>query len=508
MMKNTLRKAFFLAIGAAVCAAQPISAQTARTSAATAKQYTIADRAATTYTKAVKVVSNGELNLKSAKSIKTLNSNTIYVISDNVSLGGGTLQLSNGTCLKMMGGSISNGTIKGDGSIIDAPEYRIFYSNVKIAGNFANAFPIEWWGAVASSSVDSAPAINAAIQSMVINNMETTNLLEAVNLVAHGTEYHIHSTILLNKKGTSLHFDGDVVASGGVTAFDVSQHHISLKIKKLESELKETDTPVASCSGVLISYNCYHSDFDIHAMYNFGKGFNLCPRCKNNNNNNDNDKEVAGIQYCKFTFQELVNVENIVFDLDGTNNGKGLWINENQFFGGRVGGRVGGSINGKNSDYGIRFYGSHISNKEAEKKGAYDCVNGNVFYSIGFEAVEHPIYGLWRWCNDQFHDLRMSESIGDEKYITLGNCESLRFSVKSDLYAYHVKKNSDDEIEKEWYAMAVSVNGDSVEDPLCKNVIFEDPIYIHYIDGNVVKSIKISDIYNNTSVSFYRKFKS
>ena len=497
MMKNTLRKAFFLAIGAAVCAAQPISAQTARTTAATAKQYTIADRAATTYTKAVKVVSNGELNLNSAKSVKTLNSNTIYVISDNVSLGGGILQLSNGTCLKMMGGSISNGTIKGDGSIIDAPEYRIFYGNVKITGNFANAFPIEWWGAVASSSVDSAPAINAAIQSMVINNMETTNLLEAVNLVAHGTEYHIHSTILLNKKGTSLHFDGDVVASRGVTAFDVSQHHISLKVRNLKSELKETDTPVASCSGVLISDNCYHSDFDIHAMYNFDKGFNLCPRCKNNNNK-DKDKVVAGIQYCKFTFQELVNVENIVFDLDGINNGKGLWINENQFFGGRVG----GSINGKNCDYGIRFYGSHIRLKDGDDTTpCYDQVNGNVFYSIGFESVEHPIYGLWRWCNDQFHDLRMSESIGDEKYITLGNCESLRFSVKSKLYAYHVKKNSEEKIEKEWYAMVVSVEGDSNEkNTFCTDVIFEDPTYIHYIDENVVKSIKISDIYNGGEI--------
>lgn len=452
MMKNTLRKAFFLAIGAAVCAAQPISAQTARTTAATAKQYTIADRAATTYTKAVKVVSNGELNLKSTKSIKTLNSNTIYVISDNVSLGGGTLQLSNGTCLKMMGGSISNGTIKGDGSIIDAPEYRIFYGNVKIAGNFANAFPIEWWGAMASSNVDSSTAINDAIKS------------GATNLVAHGTEYYIQSTILLNKKGTSLHFDGDVVASSGVTAFDVSQHHISLKVRNLKSELNKKGSPVASSSGVLISDNCYHSDFDIHAMYNFGKGFNLCPRC--------NTLNVAGIQYCKFTFQELVNVENIVFDLDGTNNGKGLWINENQFFGGRVG----GSINGKRSGYGIRFYGSHINPQ-------YDWVNGNVFYSIGFEDVDNPIYGLWKWTTNQFHDLRMSESITSKTYIQMGNCNLMNFSVKSQLNVWSEKTNK--------CTMSISI------DKNCDRIVFEDTEYIHYADKGVLKSYLRTSIFGN-----------
>lgn len=451
---NILGKTLLIGALTAFCASSAM-AQTTKTSrkanTASAKQFTLTDRAGTAYTKAVKTISNSELNLTSAKAVKTLDSNTIYVITGNVSLGGGTLQLGNGTCLKMMGGSISNGTIQGNGSIIDAPEYRIFYGNVKIAGNFANAFPVEWWGAAASSSVDSAPAINSAIRSGVNN------------LVAHGSEYYINSTILLNRSDVSLHFDGNVVARGGITAFNVYWHNISLKIHKLISE--KVAKFAADNSGLQISDNCFLCDFNIHSIQNFGKGFNLRPR-------KNIVKEFSGIQYCKFTFQELVNIENIVFDLDSSDNGSGLWINENQFFGGRVG----GIINGKYCDYGLRFYGCHSNEK-------YDWVNGNVFYCIGFEAVNHPIYGLWRWTADQFHDLRMSESITDKTYIQMGKCKFLNFTTKSQLYVWSEKTDK--------CTMSISIDKD------CDRIIFEDTEYIHFADKGVLKSYLRKNILGN-----------
>lgn len=393
-------------------------------------QITIADRTIKPFRQGVVVVRKGFL------SSSDIQENTIYLIADNIDLKDNILELKQGTSLKLIGGSISNGTIRGYGSIIDAPEYRIFHDNVKLDGNFANAFPIEWWGA-SSCNEDSSPYINAAIQS------------GAMNLVAHGKEYYIDSTILLNKSDISLCFDGNVIARNGITAFNVYYDNITLKIHKL---ISATSAKTATDnSGVLISDNCYHSTFNIHSILYFGKGLNLCPR--------KHTDTYAGIQYCKFTFHEFINVENIVFDLNSNDIEKpDIWINENQFFGGRVG----GNINGTYCNYGIRHYG----NRNAD----YDPVNGNVFYCIGFEAVKNPIY-LYNWENDQFHDLRMSESIINKIYINLHNCKHLNFSIKSSIH-----KGINNGIPTEIFIEAID----------CKNVIVKDSEYTYTINNGKI----------------------
>ena len=113
-----------------------------------------------------------------------------------------------------------------------------------------------------------------------------------------------------------------------------------------------------------------------------------------------------------FTWQHIEQCDDcIVFDVNGADEGKGLWINENQFNGGR--------LSGKN---GIMQYG---------RGNKFDAINGNVFNSIGFEDIDCPIKSLYKWSVDRFNYIRMSEVNRNSTYIEMDNCTNVLIDLKS-----------------------------------------------------------------------------
>ena len=172
---------------------------------------------------------------------------------------------------------------------------------------------------------------------------------------------------------------------------------------------------------------------------NFKTGLDLSPIHPYRNipliiiNENGEEKmvpiEYAGLQYNRIRWQEIQCETGINLYINSTPDKSGilktLWINENQFFGGRLTCKNGIKIEGRAND---------------------DKVNGNVFNCIGFEgplgsSMELPIsISSARYL--QFNDLRMSESIKEithndngtwyeSTYIHVNNSQFINFKIKS-----------------------------------------------------------------------------
>lgn len=107
--------------------------------------------------------------------------NTIYEIRYDFDLNGEEITIPEGCILKFKGGSLSNGTIIGNNTIIDAEQYCIFKNNIKILG--------EWC----------CPDIYDAWFSMseIIGEDNSKNLQNMCNLTTDGNSGIIH---LSNKK--------------------------------------------------------------------------------------------------------------------------------------------------------------------------------------------------------------------------------------------------------------------------------------------------------------------
>ena len=390
--------------------------------------------------------------------------NTLYIINCDIDLSGKTLTLPAGAVLKFEGGVIYNGTICGKGGAIEAPAMPIFDA-IKIQGSFACDFLVEWWGAASVPGFDSAPAINRAILS------------GAKSIVARGSEYNVASPIVISVASAteSLVFGGDVVALGGATAFEISKNDLVLKAVRIKSAV--TADKAESNSGLLLTGSCFHCDFYIDEIENFGKGINLCPRFKGNR---ASAQRYGGIQYCKFTFQRLVNKENIVFDLSIDRKNEHVWISECQFFGGRIG-----------ADYaqGTTPYCRYGVVYKAPKTNVYnsaDPICGLVFYSVGFEGLEIPFYGLENWCNCNFRDLRMSESIKSPRVIYMKNCKGMYFSIKSDLAGHYYNTTNN---------ICFGEKNTIVVDKACTDIVVEDPHRFLYVSDGEVSSVDKKNLF-------------
>lgn len=95
-----------------------------------------------------------------------LKSNTIYIVQYDYNLNGATIEVPEGCMLDFQGGSISNGTIIGKNTSINAIPVEIFKDNVTIEGtwNVSEAYP-EWFGAKGDGETDDVDAIQRTVNS-------------------------------------------------------------------------------------------------------------------------------------------------------------------------------------------------------------------------------------------------------------------------------------------------------------------------------------------------------
>lgn len=119
--------------------------------------------------------------------------NTIYDIRYNFDLDGSELNVPEGCVLKFNGGSIGNGKIVGDNTIIDSSPIHIF-NNIELSGSFGLEYYVEWFG-----------ASNKILNNEVIFNHAITqiNKTSSGGILLINGRYVISDTVYL-RNGVSL----------------------------------------------------------------------------------------------------------------------------------------------------------------------------------------------------------------------------------------------------------------------------------------------------------------
>lgn len=323
--------------------------------------------------------------------------NTIYVISGDVKLSG-TVSIGANSILQFDGGTLSGATLVGNNTEIVAPHYPIL-RGCRLDGTFTNAeMSAHWFGAKGDGTSDDAPAINNALANAGTATVTLDN-----------RRYLVKQPININRKGQRLRCAGTIATKSGCTALQIMAHSAKIDINRMENLSNKGKKPQEfTGTAILFTGNTYHVDLDVGTIEFFERGLSFVPE-------GIDGYGYAGSQYCKINFQIINSKYCIYIDVfkHGTDTFN-TWFNENQFFGGRL----------------IGYYGIYSTKPSRSNTGKVDVLNGNVFYSIGFEDIYYPICLNHCWlCS--FHDLRMSESLHSDTYIDLDDCMSLDIDVKS-----------------------------------------------------------------------------
>lgn len=156
--------------------------------------------------------------------------NTIYEIRYNYDLNG-IVTIPKGCILRFEGGTLSNGTLVGQNTKIQAPAYTIFQHTVKLGGTWVmQEIPIEWFGGIAD--------FNKKRQKGTDNSLSLSRALEFANqsfdmaVTLNGGMYYFSTPI--NVYG-SLHLKG--------------KHYINRDLDHL------TETVLESNSSIVVAPN-------------------------------------------------------------------------------------------------------------------------------------------------------------------------------------------------------------------------------------------------------------
>ena len=116
-----------------------------------------------------------------------------YVIQYNYSLNSANITIPNNSTLVFEKGTISNGTLTGNNTIIDAGREKIFETNVTLAGtwNITDIF-VEWYGAVGNGTSDDTLPIQKAL------NFANTSFIPIVSCNSY-KKYKISNTLIVYK---------------------------------------------------------------------------------------------------------------------------------------------------------------------------------------------------------------------------------------------------------------------------------------------------------------------
>lgn len=158
--------------------------------------------------------------------------NIVWVIRSDFDLGGITVNMPINVTLRFEGGMLSNGTLRGNNTKIEAPLAQIFETSIVLSNTVVyDTFYPEWYGAKGDLSVDDYAAINAACQNanhvtltqdyvigtdtkIVVNRAGDFTLIGYGSLLTNNTTTHISLEIFdfidldnLTVKGITV--DGD-----------------------------------------------------------------------------------------------------------------------------------------------------------------------------------------------------------------------------------------------------------------------------------------------------------
>ena len=241
----------------------------------------------------------------------------------------------------------------------------------------------EMFGAVGDGLTDDTQAIQDAIDSgkpvLMVN------------------KYLIESTITIAHNNTILYCTGEIVFDNDIVIFGIKSSHNNIYVHKATGSYSSVSDHVYSFYGTLFKLDADkveigYNNITVDDAENVKIAFDCYA-------NGDSNNVYTGILYNKIAFTYIKAQYGIKFSCG---SGGLPYINENQFFGGRISG-----------NYGVY----------AEKGSTQtDPYNGNKFINIGFEEIVCGISVEFFQFNS-FHGVRVSESLhGPYWFIFASDC--------------------------------------------------------------------------------------
>ena len=149
---------------------------------------------------------------------------TVYVFQQEIDLGDSTVIIPDGCTLKFSGGSIDNGILVGNNTLIDARLTQIFGPNLILQGTWkvVQAYP-EWFGAESDGTTDDTEAIQKTINAFNEVKLTGTYLISTVR-IPKGHKIENSTTYVLDGNGYELEMKS--VLTGGIIEVNNSVDYI------------------------------------------------------------------------------------------------------------------------------------------------------------------------------------------------------------------------------------------------------------------------------------------
>lgn len=357
--------------------------------------------------------------------------NTIYEIRYDFDLNGAEITIPEGCVLDFQGGNLSNGSIKGNSTLIESPIIKIFELDINLVGSFSNdnVYP-EWFGAIGDGVVDDLASINKTVQ--VAHNLKAT-------IKFHNKNYAINGTILI---GTGIRLQGDAVVGQYSQNTIISQKGDFNAIEI--NNIKAFSDPIAYYTNISIKditidmeghrysgiYYKRDSDDLNFKVFQFNRFSNLYIK---NGYNGIYMKFIDNID--GFLYGEFINLnlsDNIIgLHLDGSS-----FINLNTFY---------KCFFSRNKNIGIRISGGTLENNRfdtcsIEANGQeYDKDAYELYGSSGATFIGSKGYNILDNCymenNYPIRDNKYPSDLDDNFYTANIVCKGCTLISKNSLYA-------------------------------------------------------------------------
>lgn len=386
-------------------------------------------------------------------------SGNYYIITEEINIPPDGLDFPQGSVLEFRGGSFKyeppsnvinapiETTVRLNGSIVSAPAYGIFPSNVQVSG-FANSLiHADWFSKGYSLTGSEENYINRALEAAkgcpVTLEHRTYNLLNPIKIKhlyassESGSAYYNHhtpQTLIVPGKlklNNFKNFNDDIDRA----AIEVSTHNAIIDINEISgystrvnvldpvpgTQAKNVIKEVRGGVGIRLLGDNYHLNINVRYLHHLDKGFDINPTVTNFKADGT-PASGSGIQYCQIKFNQIEDVEygfyidpyrgNYV-DKDAEEHPLHTWFNENHI--------EGGQLSGTNGIYCV------------ERPSIYEGIitmDGLVFENIGLEGLTGLPMRLCNMSGCKFLNFRTMESLPgihkDEPYDSYATWVELR----------------------------------------------------------------------------------
>lgn len=196
--------------------------------------------------------------------------NTIFEIRDVFNLNGKAVKIPDGCILSFKGGALTNGTIIGSSTIIEAPNYQVFLDGLIVEGTFLNTyFNADWFSSVQDAinvAANNSGVVQLSAKEYLLNN--TLQLKKGITLLGCGNE-----AAFQENRGTILYYrgNGPVVSLSGSSSDPIK--NVTMSNLKIKGNGK--DYYPGTNVGLYVGPKAYYCKFENVSLYACSNGVEI-----------------------------------------------------------------------------------------------------------------------------------------------------------------------------------------------------------------------------------------